>query len=486
MEVGILVILPALLSLLSWLGSGWALRLTAFAHLGLWVQAIRVTLRIAESGTVTDWGGFFRLDGLSALFLMIIALVATLTSWFGVVYFTREMSQQHLTPKKLSEYLFWFNLLVATMYLTVTAVNLGVVWVAIEATTVTSVLLVGFDNQRSAIEAAWKYGLICSVGIILALIGVMLLNFAALSVAGRQLAALDWRELTALAGGLDRNLVKVAFIFILVGFGTKAGLAPLHTWLPDAHSQAPTPVSALLSGVLLNCALYGVLRIGTIVGATAGIGFVRQFLTGFGLLSIAVAIPFLLIQFDLKRLLAYSSIENMGLIAFGLGLGGKWAVAGGLLQIFNHALAKSGLFLAAGEMVHVFHSKRIQRMRGLFKAAPGLAVLACAGLFILSGAPPFAIFFSKAAILYGGLQQGRYWSTFACLALLTLAFTGLLYHFSRVLLGTPGRKASAARPDWRNLSILAIPVVLLLVTAFYQPSFWKIIISDAVRIVGGI
>ncbi len=484
MNLWLFILIPAVLALASLLRRRWLLQLTAIVQFGLAVYAFRVAQLVVEYRTVDNL--YFYLDSLSALFLLVIAVVAALVSLYGICYFRLEVEYAKLKPGRIAEYLFWYNLLIAALYLVTLTPNLGIVWVAIEATTVTSVLLVGFDRTKVSTEAAWKYLLICSVGIVFALMGIMILHFGALPVIGSGRDALDWHQLTALAPRLNPELLKLALIFILIGFGTKVGFAPMHTWLPDAYSQAPIPVS-ILSGVLSSCALYGVLRVAIIVRGCVGAGFVDQFFTFFGLASVAVAIPFILIQHDLKRLLGYSSIENMGVIAFGLGIGGKWAVVGSLLQVVNHAVAKAGLFMAAGQVVKRFRSKRLHRMRGLMRISPGLGTVFCAGLLAIFGFPPSAIFFSKATILYASLQQGRYFETLLFLLMLMAAFLGLFYYFSKVMFDPAPAKLDSVkeREDPRVLLIISIPLVMLALFGFYQPHAWRRLLLEAARIVGG-
>jgi hydrogenase-4 component F len=279
--------------------------------------------------------------------------------------------------------------------------------------------------------------------------------------------------------------MKMAFIFILIGYGTKVGFAPLHTWLPDAYSQSPTPVSALLSGALVNCVLYGLFRILNIASASLGAGFVQQFLTCFGLLSLIIAIPFILIQSDLKRLFAYSSVENAGIIAFALGIGGKWGIMGGLLQLVNHALAKAGLFLTAGEITELYQGKRLHKIKGLFTLAPGLGIIFFVYFLIISGTPPFPVFFSKMTIIYAGLQHGNFFSALIFILALFVIFCGLLFHCGNLGLGTPPhQKTGPVRNRWAQ-AVLILPIIILTIISFYQPPFWRILTNQAVQIIGG-
>lgn len=486
--IWLIPVLPILFAVCGFFRKRALMNLTTLGNFGLLIFVLTFVSKVARVKAIAQSGGFFYLDSLSAVFLVLISVVSCIAGIYASVYFKREVAEAKSGPDKPFEYHFWMNLLVASMYMVVLTANMGIMWVAIEATTVTSVLLVAYDRQKNSIEAAWKYVLICSVGIIFALIGIMLFNFSASHLSGG--TTLDWRTLLLSAPSLKKNLIKTAFIFVLIGFGTKVGFAPLHTWLPDAHSQAPTPVSAMLSGVLLNCALYGIIRMATIVTACTGAGFVNQFWTFFGLASLAVAAPFILIQTDLKRLLAYSSIENMGIIAFALGIGGKWGVIGALAQIVNHGLTKAGLFLTSGEVVHLYHSKRIRRIKGIFKAFPGVGMIFFGYFLILSGAPPFAIFFSKMTMIYGALQRYQYGQLIMFLFLILAVFGGLLVHFSRMALGQPPLKKGLQEHERRNyrkmVFILAVPIVILAIFGLYQPPLWRNLIGEAARIIGGV
>lgn len=487
MKIWIIALIPAFLAVMALVKKEWLFRLAAIVNFGLLIYIMNIATKVAQIKSIDLAGGYIYLDSLSMVFLVVLAAVAFLVSLFAIFYFERAFRGGELALSKLMEYHFWINMLISSMYLVVLTPNLGIMWVAIEATTVTSVLLVGFGGKKASIEAAWKYVLICSVGIVFALIGIMLLHFSAIPELGNAGASLDWRKLLTIAPSLNKGMIKIAFIFILIGFGTKVGFAPMHTWLPDAYSQAPTPVSAILSGALVNCALYGILRTAAVVGVCAGTGFTHQFFTFFGILSLAVVVPFVIIQTDVKRLLAYSSVENIGIVSFALGIGGRWGLIGALMQITNHALAKAGLFMAAGEVTKIFHSKRIHRLKGLFRLSPILGGIFFSGFLILSGAPPFAIFLSKMTIVYAGISQKMVGLTLFFLLLLLLIFVGLLHHFCHIALGQPSSKIlpQPVAPNlWLNL-VLAAPIFALVLFSFYQPRVWQILINAAARIIGG-
>jgi len=311
------------------------------------VLAGAVVVDVASNGPQEDPSGLFYVDALSAVLIGTIAAVGLAAALVSVGYLRRDLLAGHLLDgrKGLGWYYFGFHIFIWTMLATVSVANLGLLWVGIEATTLASALLVGFYRTKAALEAAWKYIILCTVGITFALFGVLLTYYAAVQANGDG-ASLEWTALSARAAQLDPALMKLAFVFILIGFGTKAGFAPLHTWLADAHSQAPSPISGVLSGVLLACALYAILRFQALTAAATGTDFASNLLLAFGVFSVAVAVPFILIQRDLKRLLAYSSVEHIGLMAVAFGIGGPLGTAAGLLHLVNHALTKALLFFA--------------------------------------------------------------------------------------------------------------------------------------------
>jgi hydrogenase-4 component F len=324
------------------------------------------------------------------------------------------------------------------MALAVLAADLGVLWVAVEATTIVTAFLVGQRRTRTAVEAAWKYVVICSAGIALALLGIVLLNYAAMHTGTG--AGLGWVGLTAAADQLDPGVTRIAVVLLVVGFGAKAGLAPLHAWLPDAHSQAPAPVSALMSGVLLSVAFYAVLRIKVVSDLALGPGFARGLLLATAIASLAVAASLLLHQRDHKRMLAYSSIEHMGLLALGAAVGGVAATSAVLLHVLGHGLVKSALFLGAGRLLQTTGTTRIDRVRGLAAGQPLLAGCLAAGVLALIGFPPFSIFASELGIARAGFGSGVAavgWATAVALVLVVVIAAALVNHTSRMLLGEP-------------------------------------------------
>lgn len=376
---------------------------------------------------------FFYLDALSAFFTLVISIVTFAAALYSIDYISRDIAEMRVSEAKAKMYYALFNLFSASMFLVVTVNNLGMMWVAIEMTTLISAFLVGFYNTKQSVEAAWKYIIICSVGIILALLGTILFSYAFSLTAG--IKSLNWTDIVSAAGKLDKNILKIAFIFILVGYGTKAGLAPMHTWLPDAHSQAVAPMSALLSGVLLKTALYAILRYGIIINKSVGYQFFGNLMLLFGLLSLIVSCGFILVQKDLKRLLAYSSIEHIGIISIGLGFGTTLGIFGALLHIFNHAVTKSLMFFGAGNIVSRYKKHNMNTIKGVFGVMPFTATMVLFGAFSLTGLPPFSVFMSEILILIAGFTKGSYLAVGAVLFFIAVIFGAIIHNFGKILFG---------------------------------------------------
>jgi len=438
----------------------------------------------AGKGSLFAFGGNLFMDSLGALFVALIVALGLLSAVYAGGYLFNE-GPSAISLKKLRRYGFFFHLFLFTMLLTVFANNLGVMWIAIEGTTLASAFLVNVDDKKSSIEAAWKYLILCSVGIALALFGIILVYYsAALGVSGGGSSLLHWTFLAERAKGLNPQVMKLAFVFILVGYGTKAGLAPFHSWLPDAHSQAPSPVSALLSGVLLSCATLGVLRFHVLTKMATGSLFSNHLLIFFGVLSVAVAVPFILDQKDYKRLFAYSSVEHMGLVAAGLGFGGVWGIYGALLHVVNHAFGKSLLFFCSGHLLHQFETKEIGKIKGILKINPLLGGVFFIGIMAISGMPPFNIFVSKFFILSGGFAGGNFLACGILLSLLVLVFAGFLRHASNMIFGIP-EKAVCARRNPVMDGVLLAGVFFLVLLGVWVPGPLHRLILGAVSVAGG-
>ena len=439
--------------------TGMVLGLTSVA------AAIGVCARVIDTGRpFVSAGGFWRIDALSALIALCIAVVAFLASAFGPGF---ETAGGHPSGRA-DRYRALVNAFALTMLMAVTTNNVGIMWVAIEATTITSALIIPLNRTRASVEASWKYLLICSVGIALAFAGTVLAYFDFVAVAGHVPEALNWTVLHATAPLLHRELIELAFAFILVGYGTKAGLAPMHTWLPDAHSEAPSPLSAMMSGVLLAVALYAIARWKAVVDAAIGPGFAGHLLVTAGLLSVAIGTFSLVIQRHYKRMLAYSSVEHIGLVSVGLGLGPLGLVAA-LLHLVNHALAKSMAFLLAGRILDRYHTTEIDGVSGLLRAMPWTGPLFAAGILALVGLPPFGLFVSEFLLVKAALVTGRFWIAGAMLALVLIAFVSLVNHLNRMLYGAVPDGVSIGERGSTAIVVLSACAAALVVLGLVLP-----------------
>lgn len=398
------------------------------------------------SGTRLALGGLLRLDALSVTMLIVIGTVAALATWASVGYLEIELERGHIDPGGARVYGALTAGFLAAMVVAVCANNIGVIWIAIEATTVITAFLVGHRRTRGALEATWKYVVICSVGIAVAFLGTVLLYYAAEHAGAPAAAALNLDVLAAHAGGLDPGIARLAGGLLLVGYGAKAGLFPFHTWLADAHSQAPAPVSALMSGVLLSVAFSVVLRLEPIIGTATGPAFMRSGLLVIGLATLVVAALMLTVTADIKRMLAYSSMENMGLIAIAAAAGTSLAIAALLLHVLAHGIGKTVLFLSSGQLQATYNSTAIADINAVLRRSRLLGVSLAVGVVVLLGLPPFAMFASELAIVRSLADARLTWVLAAGMLFVAVAFAALARNAGRILLGGPGAAPEIAVP----------------------------------------
>lgn len=407
------------------------------------------------------------IDSLSAIFIGLIGIVGSLAGVYSIGYMNHEFQDGHIDARTYNNYHGFLHLFFFTMLISVTTNNIILMWVAIEATTLSSAFLVGTYKHRTSLEAAWKYIVICSVGVAFGLYGTILTFSDANSLLADPTQAIFWSEINQQASGLNSTLMHLAFAFVLIGFGTKCGLFPMHTWLPDAHSEAPSPISAILSAVLLNCAMLVVLRYYVLVSKTVGETYPQTLLLVFGLLSTGIASFFIIMQHDIKRKLAYHSIENMGLISFAFGLGGPIGMFAGLLHTITHSLAKALLFCASGNILLKYRSRDIQYVRGMWIVSPVTAVLFAGGALALGGVPPFGMFASEFAIVIAGIYSGNVWLAILCLVFLTIALSGLTTMLLKTVLGKPTDGVEIGETNKSSLVVLTIYLLLLLAMGLY-------------------
>ncbi len=438
------------------------------AFAGTVALGVRLLYRVLDDGTVKEWEDFFCADALSAWMVLLISAVSLGTALYSGRYFRRDVAEGMVTAGRVKEFFVLTPLFAAGMFLVVLVNSLGVMWFALEATALSSVLLVALYNRRTSLEAAWKYVILGSLGLALALFGTVFTYAAAIDRTAGPLPSFNWSHLMSVAGQLDPRLIKLAFVFVLVGYGTKAGLAPMHTWLPDAHSEAPSPTSAMLSGVSLKVALYALLRFHILTTACLHTPFSRTLLLLFGLASMGLAAPFILVQTNLQRLLAYSSLEHVGLICVGIGLNTPLTIFGALLHMGYHALTKPVLFFAAGNIHQAFHSLQMRVIgHGVGHLLPVTATFMGLAAIAATGLPPFGLFFSELTVISGGFAAQQ--SAISILVLLALlaSFCGILQQLTRILLGAP----NTIQPK-RVSPLDGVPAMSLMLGALLVFSLW--------------
>src|SRR6266704_1488889 len=424
-------------------------------------------------------------DALSAWLDLVLAVVGTTGTLFAVGYLDEQFDRGIVSLRRYRQFFYLFDLFLAAMLIAVNVADVALMWIAIEGSTLAAALLIAFERNKAALEAGWKFMILGSVGIALALFGTIILYYTSEHVLGVTSDALRWSELYRIAGSLDPTAIKVAFVFVLIGYGTKAGVAPMHTWLPDAHAEAPTPVSAMLSANMLTLAVYAILRFKTIVDRAVGADFTSNLMVGLGLFSIAVACVFLLVQRDYKRLFAYSSIEHMGIVMVGFGIGG-FGVFAGAWHLLNHALAKSAAFYGAGLVLLRHEHKMLERVPGLLRQMPvaGSAIL-LSGL-ALGGMPPFGLFMSELWIT-SQTYASRPWLAALFVGLLVVAFATLLYQVLRMALGSPEKRGIDVTPrcDAFTGTAIAVNLAALAVIGLAIPSALGSLLSAIAQIFGG-
>ncbi|MBW4050315.1 MAG: hypothetical protein HIU85_02475 [Proteobacteria bacterium] len=401
--------------------------------------AVLALLPRGLAGPYTFWRGYVIVDALGCWVLLSVATVYLLASIYSIGYM-RTLG----LDARLHRYYALFAGFALTTLLGPLMNNVGVYWIAIELTTLVSTFLVGFEHTRESVEAAWKYIVVVSAGISLALLGIILFYWAGSLTLGATYD-LTWSTLRAVGPRLNPTIALAAFLLVFIGFGTKVGLAPMHTWLPDAHSEGPAPVSAMLSGALLNTAMVGIARFIQVADAARLGALPRTVVVVIGALSLLVAALFITRQTGVKRLMAYSSVEHMGIMTLGFGFGGPLGVAGALYHMLNHSLNKSLMFFGAGDAMHAFRTKRIGRIHHVLTAMPVAGLLWIAGAVAITGAPPFGLFLSEFTILRAGLAGPNAWAAFVMLALLIVIFIGFLNHFRAMYFGEHPQMAAVEK-----------------------------------------
>ncbi len=452
---------------------------TAFSILTFGAGAALVARVIAED-SVSAFDEQFFVDSLNVFLVALTAFVAMTTSLFSRPYMRIERAHGRVSDTGMRLFHSMYQLFSFTMLLVLTTNNLGVMWVAMEAATLSTVLLVALYRTHAALEAAWKYFILCGVGIAQALFGTILVYFAAERILGPGVGSLMWTHLDAVKGDLEPTVISIAFVFLLVGYGTKVGLVPLHNWLPDAHAEGPTPISAVLSGLLLNVALYALIRFKVITDGALGTPFAGPLLMGFGLLSVAVAAFFLSRQRDIKRMFAYSSIEHMGIITFAFGMGGPVASFAGLLHMTVHSLTKSAIFFAVGHAAQKSGTQLMENIRGLVAVSPTVGWGLMLGTVAILGMPPSGVFASEFLILTTAIAQ-QPWAAPILLVSLGVSFAAIFNRVQSMVFGEP---TAARLPHRPALVPVFAHLALVLLLGLYIPPYLAYWYRRAAQLIG--
>jgi hydrogenase-4 component F len=468
-----------------------AVNVTAFTL--TFLLALAVAAEVLRNGAISLWNGFLYADALSALVILLNASVALVCSVYAVGYLREDERTgaldgeegSHGAAAKLRMYYSLTPLLVFSLLLVALANNLGVMWAAIELTTLASVFLVTFYGNVTSLEAAWKYAMIGGVGLSMALFGTVLTYYAGHKLPGSDgLAGLNWSNLVRQAGQLDKTSMRMAFILVLLGYGTKAGLAPMHTWKPDAYSEAPVPSAAILAAAMLNCAIYGLVRFYVLTSRCLGAEYPGNLLLLLGLFSMGIAVPFVLVQKNFRRMLAYSTIDQAGMMVTALGIGGKLAAFALMLHMTFHTVAKSLLFLSAGNVYQCFKTDLFQKIKGgVLRVLPLTGAALCLGTMAVAGTPPFSLFQSEFLMIRAAFGTAHFLVGALFILFGLGVFTGVTLHVSGMLLG-PSEEPRGSWQPWRH-SPIAVLGVLLMVIGFWLPAPLLELVRRAAAVVSG-
>ena len=444
------------------------------------IAAVLLTARVIGEGPMQVLDEQFFVDPLNVFLILLTAFVGFTTALFSRPYMRIEHDHGRLSANRLRLYHSMFQMFMCTMLIALSTNNLGILWVAMEAATLTTVLLVALYRTPASLEAAWKYFILCGVGIAQALFGTILIYFAAERVLGHEGGALLWTHLDAVKTQLEPTVLSLAFVFLIVGYGTKTGLVPLHNWLPDAHAEGPTPVSAVLSGLLLNVALYAIIRCKILVDGALETRFAGNMMMGFGLLTVVVAAFYLSRQKDVKRLFGYSSIEHMGLITFAFGMGGPVANFAGLLHMTVHSLTKSAIFFAVGHASQMAGTQIIDDIKGLIKQSPTIGWGLMIGSLAILGMPPFGVFTSEFMLLTTAIKHYP-WAAPILLIALGVAFATMFHKVQGMVFGEP-----TVQPLSHNPALLPVftHLGLVLMLGLWIPPYLAEWYRLAARLIG--
>ena len=442
---------------------------------------------VANGDVLFSFDEMLFLDSVGGVFLSLIAVTGLLINMYSVRYMEWELEKGHLTERDIKLFFALSHIFIFTMTLSVIANNIAIMWAAVEATTLSSVFMVAIHSGKRSTESGWKYIVICSIGLAFALYATVLLYSAAFSSIKDAHSTMLWTTLMAHAKDIDPDALKLIFIFALIGYGTKAGLAPTHTWLPDVHSEGPSPASAMLSAVLLKCALLAIVRYYAIVGnSMVGFEYVQMLMLIISLLSIFIAALFILRQHDIKRMFAYHSVEHIGIIAFGFGIGGPFGIFAALFHSMAHSVTKALAFCVSGNIIKIYGTRDMTKMGGLVKIAPITAILFGIAICSLVGIPLFAIFVSEFLVIKAAIGTGQYIAVALFIIGLAIIFVGVFSHFNTVMFGKPKCDVLSKEVEWSANFPLVILALLIILFGIYSMDSWVSLLNNASKIITGI
>ena len=457
------------------------------------VLGVMLAGQVLQWGTISTWDDLLYADALSALVMLLIGFVYVTCAIYAIGYF-RDDEKNHVFEEsepgsvaltKLRKYYTLTPLFVFSMALVVLSNNLGIMWVALEGTTLATIFLVTFYGRATSLEAAWKYAMIGGVGLSMALFGTILTYYSAHQILETEtLAGLNWSVLVTRAAQFDKTTMRLAFILVLLGYGTKAGLAPMHTWKPDVYSEAPVPVAAMLAAALLNCALYGLVRFFILASRCLGPEFASQLMIIFGLLSMGIAVPFILAQRSFRRILAYSSIDHGGIMVLGLGFGGPLGALGMLLHMTFHSITKPLLFFCAGNVQQHLKTDQFSRTGGgLIHSMPVTGTVFMIAMLAVTGSPPFSMFQSEFTILRAAFDGRHVAAAILFVLFLVAIFSGFLVHIARMVLGPdPGYERGDLCP-FKKYTLVGLSAVVVAL-GFWIPSPLFALVQKAAGLIG--
>lgn len=487
MELLILITLPLVSGLLPLVSKSvrWGEKVNLCCSFLCMVLAGRIAHTVATNGTITAGGGNLRVDALGALVLGLTSFVWFTSSIYAVGYFRRELASASVEARQARLYYILTPFFAGGMLATPLVDNLGIMWVAIETSTLTSALLVTLYNKRTSFEAGWKYIMLGSVGVSLALLGTIITYSSAAKLSEANAAlGMNWSVLARIADQLDPAAMRLAFVLILIGYGTKAGLAPMHTWKPDAYAEAPVPATAMMGAAFINCAIYAIMRFSVLAEKSVGHAFPSTLLIGFGVFSILLAAPFVLVQRNYRRLLAYSSIDHAGIMVAAIGFGGRWGALGALLHMIFHSALKPLLFFAAGNVQQHYGTPYLRKVTGVITRMPCTGALFLVGTLAVTGVPPFGIFQSELTIVSAGIGGGHVAATACLVGGVIVIFCGFLNHAAGMNLGVPRIDLHPEKANWQIAAML-FTLGTALWFSFWIPEPLQVLVKQAAAILGG-